>query len=54
MKIGDVVIRTSEELEKNPMIYVGIGLWTGWVRVYCPKEQRVVQVRRLAIEKVTT
>jgi len=54
MKIGDVVIRTSEELEKNPMIYMGIGLWTGWVRVYCPKEQRVVQVRRLAIEKVTT
>ena len=54
MKIGDVVVRVSKELYDSPMIYMGKGLWTGWVRVYCPKEQRVVQVRRLAIEKVTT
>ena len=56
MKIGDVVVSTDESIAqaicKNPMIYMGIGLWTGWVRVYCPKEQRVIQVRRLAIEKV--
>ena len=52
MKIGDVVIRTSEELEKKPMIYMGIGLWTGWVRVYCPKDHRVIQVRKEAIETV--
>mgnify|MGYP000495115336 FL=1 len=58
MKIGDVVVATDESIAQaiceNPMIYMGKGLWTGWVRVYCPKEQRVVQVRRLAIEKVTT
>jgi hypothetical protein len=54
MKIGDVVVATDESIAQaiceNPMIYMGKGLWTGWVRVYC----RVVQVRRLAIEKVTT
>ena len=52
MKIGDLVIRASEELDDAPMIYMGIGLWRGWVRVYCPKEQKVIQIKRLAIEKV--
>ena len=57
MKIGDVVVATDESIAQaiceNPMIYMGIGLWTGWVRLYCPKEQRVVQMRCSAIEKVT-
>lgn len=53
MKIGDVVVSTSETgLEQIPMIYMGIGLWKGWVRVYCPKAQRVIQVRKTFIEKV--
>ena len=50
MKKGDVVVRTSEE-DSNPMIYMGIGLWTGWIHVYCPKEQRRIQVRRTYVKK---
>ena len=53
MKIGDVVVRTSEELNKEPMIYMGIGLWTGWIHVYCPREQVMIQVRRTYVQKVT-
>jgi len=52
MKRGDVVVRTSEELNKNPMIYMGIGLWTGWIHVYCPREQKTIQVRRTYVQKV--
>ena len=52
MKIGDLVIRASEELDDAPMIYMGIGLWRGWVRVYCPKEQRVIQVTKEYIKEV--
>lgn len=50
MKKGDVVVRTSEE-DSSPMIYMGIGLWTGWIHVYCPKEQRRIQVRRTYVKK---
>ena len=50
MKVGDVVVRTSEE-DSNPMIYMGIGLWTGWIHVYCPKDQRRIQVRRTYVKK---
>ena len=55
MKIGDVVIRTSEDpvLHNFPMIYMGIGIWTGWIQVYCPKEQRRISVRRTYVKKVT-
>ena len=52
MKIGDVVVRTSEELDDSPMIYMGRGLWTGWIRVYCPKDLKVIQVRRTYVRKV--
>ena len=52
MKIGDVVVRTSEELDDSPMIYMGRGLWTGWIRVYCPKDLKVIQVRRTYVQKV--
>jgi hypothetical protein len=51
MKIGDVVVAT--DYDKNPMIYMGIGLWKGWVRIYCPKEQRVMQLYSSAIKEVT-
>ena len=54
MKVGDLVVRTSEELEHNfPMIYMGIGIWTGWIQVYCPKQQRRIRVRRTYVQKVT-
>ena len=52
MKIGDVVVRTSEELDDSPMIYMGRGLWTGWIRVYCLKDLKVIQVRRTYVQKV--
>ena len=53
MRVGDLVISTSETgLEQVPMIYMGIGLWTGWIHVYCPKEQRIIQVRKTYVEKV--
>ena len=54
MKIGDVVVRTSEDplLHNFPMIYMGIGLWTGWIRVYCPKDHKVIQVRKTYVQKV--
>lgn len=52
MKIGDLVIRVSEELDDAPMIYMGIGLWTGWIRVYCPKDHKVIQVRKTYVQKV--
>lgn len=55
MKVGDVVVRTSfshEELDNHPMIYMGIGLWTGWIQVYCPKQQRRISVRRTYVRKV--
>ena len=52
MKKGDLVVRVSEELDDNPMIYMGIGLWTGWIRVYCPKDHKVIQVRKTYVQKV--
>ena len=52
MKMGDLVIRVSEELNDNPMIYMGRGLWTGWIRVYCLKDLKVIQVRRTYVQKV--
>ena len=53
MKIGDVVAPTSETgLEQIPMIYMGKGLWKGWIRVYCPKAQKVIQVRNTYVQKV--
>ena len=52
MKMGDLVVRTSEELDDNPMIYMGRGLWTGWIRVYCLKDLKVIQVRRTYVQKV--
>lgn len=52
MKMGDLVIRVSEELDDSPMIYMGIGLWTGWIRVYCPKDHKVIQVRKTYVQKV--
>ena len=56
MKKGDVVVATDESIAQaiceNPMIYMGIGLWTGWVRVYCPREQKIIQVRKTHVKKV--
>ena len=52
MKKGDLVVRVSEELDDSPMIYMGIGLWTGWIRVYCPKDHKVIQVRKTYVQKV--
>jgi len=52
MKMGDLVIRVSEELEDTPMIYMGKGLWYGWIRVYCPKDHKVIQVRKTYVQKV--
>ena len=56
MKVGDIVVRTSEDLGLHnfPMIYMGIGLWTGWIRVYCPKDDRIISVRRTYVRKVET
>ena len=55
MKIGDVVVRTSEDLGLHnfPMIYMGVGLWTGWIRVYCLKDHKVIQVNETYVKKVT-
>ena len=54
MKVGDIVVRTSEDLGLHnfPMIYMGIGLWTGWIRVYCPKDRRIISVRKTYVRKV--
>ena len=52
MKIGDVVVRASEELDGSPMIYMGKGLWTGWIHVYCPKSLKIIQVRNTYVQKV--
>ena len=52
MKMGDLVIKVSEELDDNPMIYIGRGLWTGWIRVYCLKDLKIIQVRRTYVQKV--
>jgi len=51
MKKGDVVVRTSEEEDSSPMIYMGRGLWTGWIHVYCPREQKIIQVRKTYVKK---
>lgn len=52
MKKGDVLEPVSKDLDKTPMIYMGIGLWTGWIRVYCPKDQKVIQVSKTYVQKV--
>ena len=52
MKKGDLVIRTLDGLDKAPMIYMGIGLWTGWIRVYCPADGQIIQVRKTYVQKV--
>jgi hypothetical protein len=52
MKVGDIVVPTNGSVNGSPMIYMGTGLWTGWVRVYCPKEQRVIQVTKEYIKEV--
>ena len=52
MKVGDLVMRTSEDLDKSLLIYLGTGTWRGWIRVYCSKESRTFQVRNTYIQKV--
>ena len=54
MKIGDVVVRTSEDpsLHNYPMIYLGVGMWYGWIQVYCPKNKRTISVRKTYVQKV--
>jgi hypothetical protein len=52
MKVGDLVVATNGNMEQSPMIYMGIGLWTGWIHIYCPKAQRRIQVRRTYVQKV--
>ena len=52
MRVGDLVIRTSEDLDKSPLIYLGTGTWYGWIRVYCPKESRTFQVRNTYVQEV--
>ena len=51
-KIGDVVVPTSPDLDKTPMIYMGIGLWNGWIRVYCPAAGQIIQVRKTFVKAV--
>jgi|TARA_R100000030_G_C3182918_1_gene106325 hypothetical protein len=53
MKVGDIVVRTSEDpqLHNFPMIYMGRGLWTGWIHVYCPRKQKTIQVRKTYVKK---
>lgn len=52
MKIGDVVVATNGNMEQSPMIYMGIGLWTGWIRVFCPQAKAIIQVRNTYVQKV--
>ena len=52
MKKGDLVIRTLDGLDKAPMIYMGIGLHLGWIRVYCPTDGQIIQVRKTYVQKV--
>jgi hypothetical protein len=52
MKVGDIVVPTNGDVDQSPMIYMGKGLWTGWIRVYCPKDHRVIQVRNTFVQKV--
>ena len=52
MKIGDVVVPSNGDVDKTPMIYMGKGLWTGWIRVYCPADGHIIQVRNTYIQKV--
>ena len=52
MKIGDVVIPVNGNVEQTPMIYMGKGLWTGWIHVYCPKSQITIQVRNTYVQTV--
>ena len=54
MKVGDIVVRTSEDplLHNFPMIYMGKGTWHGWIHVYCPKDHKVIQVRKTYVKKV--
>ncbi len=52
MKVGDLVMRTSEDLDKSLLIYLGTGTWQGWIRVYCPKESRTFQVRNTYVQEV--
>ena len=52
MKIGDVVVPSNGDVDKTPMIYMGKGLWTGWIRVYCPADGHIIQVRNTYVQKV--
>jgi len=52
MRIGDVVVPTSPDLDNTPMIYMGIGLWNGWIRVYCPAAGQIIQVRKTFVKAV--
>ena len=52
MKIGDVVVRTSEELDGSPMIYMGKGLWTGWIHTFIAQNTKIIQVRNTYVQKV--
>lgn len=52
MKVGDIVVPTNGSVDQSPMIYMGKGLWTGWIRVYCPKDHMVIQVRNTFVQKV--
>ena len=52
MKKGDLVIPNHDVLEKTPMIFMGKGLWRGWIRLYCPKEQKIIQVRETFVQEV--
>tara|TARA_B100001121_G_C18643327_1_gene600346 strand:+ start:385 stop:537 length:153 start_codon:yes stop_codon:yes gene_type:complete len=50
MKIGDLVTPVSTELEV--FIYLGKGLWQGWIRLYSLKDKKKIQVRETFVERL--
>ena len=48
MKIGDLVVSVSTDFEI--FIYLGKGLWKGWISIYSFKSGTKIQVRETFVE----
>jgi len=48
-KKGDLVIPVSTDFEV--FIYLGKGLWQGWIRLHSIKDNKRIQVRETFVER---
>jgi hypothetical protein len=52
MEVGDLVTPVGEDFEHSIFVYLGKGLWKGWIRLYSPSDGLKIQVRETFVKAV--